>query len=133
MPWIPSSPPYGKQDEEKPISLALRRRRSCNRRALIGERDISIKTIGVRPGEKIHEILISEEEIHHCVQRGAYYAIQPMLPELRQDSVSEPNALVKEYSSGDDVLDLAGTADFSRSTISWLKIVIWGSGVELLR
>ena len=57
-------------------------------RALIGPRDLSIKTIGVRPGEKLHEILISEEEIHHCVQRGAYYAIQPMLPELRQDSVS---------------------------------------------
>jgi UDP-glucose 4-epimerase len=79
-------------------------------RALIGSRDISIKTVGIRPGEKMHEILISEEEMHHCVQRGAYYAIQPMLPELRQGSVSEPNALGKEYSSGDEVLDFDGTA-----------------------
>ena len=79
-------------------------------RALIGSRDISIKAVGVRPGEKMHEILISEEEMHHCVRRGRYYAIQPMLPELRQGAALEPNVLEKEYSSGDEVLDLAGTA-----------------------
>ncbi len=79
-------------------------------RALIGPRDISIKTIGIRPGEKMHEVLISEEEIHHCVRRRAYYAIQPMLPELRVSTVSEPNTLAKEYSSGDEILDLSGTA-----------------------
>jgi UDP-glucose 4-epimerase len=39
-------------------------------RALIGERDIEVLTIGVRPGEKMHEIMVSEEEIHHCVRRG---------------------------------------------------------------
>jgi FlaA1/EpsC-like NDP-sugar epimerase len=78
-------------------------------RALIGPREISIKTVGVRPGEKMHEILISEEEIHHCVGRGGYYAIQPMLPELRQDEAKEPNALAKEYSSADEVLDLPAT------------------------
>lgn len=78
-------------------------------RALIGSRDIPIKTVGIRPGEKMHEILISEEEVHHCVSRGGYYAIQPMLPELRQSGALEPNALEKEYSSGDEVLDLADT------------------------
>ena len=31
-------------------------------KALIGDRKIDIKIIGVRPGEKMHEILISEEE-----------------------------------------------------------------------
>jgi FlaA1/EpsC-like NDP-sugar epimerase len=79
-------------------------------RALLGSKDIPIKTVGIRPGEKMHEILISEEEVHHSVRRGGYYAIQPMLPELRQGAVSEANALSKEYSSGDEVLDLAGTA-----------------------
>ncbi len=79
-------------------------------RALIGPREISIKTIGIRPGEKMHEVLISEEEIHHCVSRRAYYAIQPMLPELRESTVSEPNTLAKEYSSSGDVLDLPATA-----------------------
>jgi UDP-glucose 4-epimerase len=102
-------------------------------RALIGRRELSIKTIGVRPGEKLHEILISEEEIHHCVQRGAYYAIQPMLPELRDGSVPEPNALVKEYSSGDDVLDLAGTAALLQKHRLMVEDVDAADQAELLR
>lgn len=102
-------------------------------RALIGQRNLSVKMIGIRPGEKLHEILISEEEVHHCVQRGAYYAIQPMLPELRHDSVSEPNALVKEYSSGDDVLDPAGTAALLRKHRLMVEDVGEADGVEFLR
>jgi FlaA1/EpsC-like NDP-sugar epimerase len=102
-------------------------------RALTGPRDLAIKTIGVRPGEKLHEILISEEEIHHCVRRGAYYAIQPMLPELRQDSLSEPNALAKEYSSGDDVLDLAGTTALLKKHRLMVEDGDLDDGVELLR
>jgi FlaA1/EpsC-like NDP-sugar epimerase len=78
-------------------------------RALIGERAIEIMTIGVRPGEKMHEIMVSEEEIHHCARRGAYYAIKSMLPEL--GSETEPNALPREFSSADNVLSYAQTAE----------------------
>jgi len=80
-------------------------------KALIGDRKIDIKITGIRPGEKMHESLVSEEEMHHCVRRGAYYAILPMLPELLDDGKPEPNALTQEYSSGDDVLDLKGTIE----------------------
>jgi UDP-glucose 4-epimerase len=76
--------------------------------ALIGDRAIKIKNTGIRPGEKIHEIMVSEEEAHHCVQRGDYYAILPMLPELL-DQKSYKNALEKEFSSADTVLNLAKT------------------------
>ena len=55
--------------------------------ALIGKRhDRRSRSIGIGPGEKMHEIMVSEEEIHHCVRRGDYYAIRPMLPELRGDA-----------------------------------------------
>lgn len=101
--------------------------------ALIGKRDISTKTMGVRPGEKMHEILISEEEVHHCVRRGAYYAIQPMLPELKESSIKEPNALVKEYSSGDNVLDLAGTAALLKKHRLMVEDADLGGQSELLR
>ncbi len=37
----------------------------------------------MRPGEKTHEILISEEEATRTVVRGDYLAIAPILPELR--------------------------------------------------
>lgn len=102
-------------------------------RALIGQRGISIKTVGIRPGEKIHEILISEEEIHHCVRRGGYYAIQSMLPELRQSASPEPNALEKEYSSADEVLDLPGTIALLNKHRLMVDDVDLGDGPELLR
>ena len=77
--------------------------------ALIGDRKIETSIIGIRPGEKMHEILISEEEAHHCVARGNYFAIQPMLPELAESPTTESKDLNREYSSGDSVLDLNGT------------------------
>ncbi len=51
--------------------------------ALIGERHIPTKIIGIRPGEKMHELMVSEEECTHTVIRGDFMAILPMLPELR--------------------------------------------------
>jgi UDP-glucose 4-epimerase len=78
-------------------------------RALIGERHIETRIVGVRPGEKMHEIMVSEEEIHHCSRRGDYLAIRPMLPELRQDDGTEANVLQKEFSSEDTVIDLPET------------------------
>lgn len=102
-------------------------------RALIGSRGIAIKTVGIRPGEKMHEILISEEEVHHCVRRGGYYAIQPMLPELRQGASQEPNALEKEYSSGDEVLDPAGTTALLKKHQLMVEDADLGDRPELLR
>jgi UDP-glucose 4-epimerase len=74
---------------------------------LINGRDIPIVYTGIRPGEKIHEILVSEEERYRTTERGEYYAICPMLPELRRTSSDKP-ALDKEYSSADVTLDRAG-------------------------
>ena len=71
---------------------------------LIGERDIPIVYIGIRPGEKIHEILVSEEERFRTVERDGYYVICPMLPEL--EPMSAPQPLDGEYSSRDCVLDI---------------------------
>ncbi|MFZ0882653.1 MAG: polysaccharide biosynthesis protein [Candidatus Acidiferrales bacterium] len=76
--------------------------------ALIGCRSIEMKIVGTRPGEKVHEILVSEEEAHRTVERGPYYAILPMLPELRRHAIV-PVGLSKEYSSADDVMPLEET------------------------
>lgn len=79
-------------------------------KALIGSRNIEITIVGTRPGEKMHEILVSEEEIFRCVKRGDYYVIKPMLPELRDPCV-EAQALAAEFSSADTVLGLQGTVE----------------------
>ena len=78
-------------------------------RALIGKRPVQTKVVGIRPGEKMHEIMVSEEEAHHCVKRGDYYAILPMLPELAARTKEKGGALSGEFSSADKVLDFKGT------------------------
>lgn len=78
-------------------------------RALIGDRDIRMDVIGIRPGEKVHEILISDEEAPRAMERGNYYVVLPMLPELIKDTTGT-GVLTKEYSSGDDVMSLEETA-----------------------
>jgi FlaA1/EpsC-like NDP-sugar epimerase len=70
-------------------------------RALMGAKDLPIVYTGIRPGEKIHEIMVSEEEIYRTVERNDYYVILPMLPELREKEEFTP-ALQSEYSSKDD-------------------------------
>jgi UDP-glucose 4-epimerase len=71
--------------------------------ALIGDRKIETVITGIRPGEKIHEILVSEEEAHRTVERGDYYVIQPMLPELLPAEKID-NPIGREYSSADNVM-----------------------------
>ena len=70
---------------------------------LIGDRPIKTMLTGVRPGEKIHEILVSEEEGHRTYDRGSYYVIEPILPELRFPRQGE-RVLEKEYSSADSLM-----------------------------
>lgn len=72
-------------------------------RALIGKKPIEMIITGVRPGEKVHEILISEEEAHRTVPRGNYYVILPILPELRKDD-TDCQPLEHEYSSADNIM-----------------------------
>ncbi len=72
--------------------------------ALINGRPIPVVYTGIRPGEKIHEIMVSEEECHRTVVRDGYYVICPMLPELRRQPVAAP-ALTAEYSSSEITLD----------------------------
>jgi len=70
---------------------------------MIGERNINIEYTGIRPGEKIHEILISEEEIRRTIRRDDYYVICPILPEIRRETIEEP-VLTSELSSSGCVM-----------------------------
>lgn len=74
-------------------------------RALMGSKNLPIVYTGIRPGEKVHEIMVSEEECFRTVERGDYYIILPVLPELRGSGDFVP-ALTKEYSSRDSNLTI---------------------------
>jgi FlaA1/EpsC-like NDP-sugar epimerase len=102
-------------------------------RALIGGRAIAVKIIGIRPGEKMHEIMVSEEEAHHCIKRGNYFAILPMLPELALKGKRTKTALSKEFSSADTVLDFAGTIALLKRYRLMVDQVKFANNLELLR
>lgn len=99
--------------------------------ALIGDRDIQTVVTGIRPGEKLHEILVSEEEVYRTVDRGKFYAILPMLPELAGDRPFTP-ALTKEYCSADDLMDFDGTVELLKKHNLMVEDVPVHEG-ELLR
>ena len=71
--------------------------------ALVGDLPIDTIITGIRPGEKTHEILVSEEEATRTINRGNYYAIFPILPELCKIELAE-KVLGQEYSSSDNLL-----------------------------
>ena len=77
---------------------------------LMGDKDLPITYTGIRPGEKIHEIMVSEEECFRTVEAGDYYVILPVLPELRDETDFTP-ALESEYSSKDNNLGVSELRD----------------------
>lgn len=77
-------------------------------KVLIGNRSIETKITGIRPGEKLHEIMISDEEAPYAESRGQYFAIRSMLPELNSQGQNSQSPLKKEFSSGDTLLDFEG-------------------------
>ena len=76
--------------------------------ALIGDRPIEQVVTGIRPGEKIHEIMISQEEAFRTADRGRWYAILPMLPEVCGTRRGD-GRLTGEYSSAANVMTLEET------------------------
>lgn len=100
-------------------------------RALIGDRKIEVKIIGIRPGEKVDEILISDEERYRTVDRGSFYAIQPILPEIR-DHGERLADLPGEYSSGTETMSYEELCELLTRQRLRLEDAAAGEG-ELLR
>ena len=90
-------------------------------KALMGDRQTKIIYTGIRPGEKIHEIMVSEEECFRTVEANGFYVILPVLPELR-DSDEITTVLTSEYSSKDNNVSIAE-----------LKALLAGASTEIER
>ncbi len=70
---------------------------------MIADSGVKTRVSGIRPGEKHHEIMISEEEIPRTVKRGHYFVIRPVLPDQRGAPAEAP-VLAHELSSADNVM-----------------------------
>jgi FlaA1/EpsC-like NDP-sugar epimerase len=99
--------------------------------ALIGSRPVRVVTTGVRPGEKIHEIMVSDEEAHRTFTRGRWFVIRPMLPEVANGDEGA-GCLQREYSSNDSIMNLEETTAMLRAR-QLMPEDNAESGVEFLR
>ncbi|MCE7948234.1 MAG: NAD-dependent epimerase/dehydratase family protein [Chloroflexi bacterium CFX4] len=78
---------------------------------LIGDRPLMINMVGIRPGEKIHEVMVSEEEAWRTTTLEHYYVIHSSLPSLYNGAPLNA-VLLKEYSSADVVMDVTTLTQF---------------------
>jgi UDP-glucose 4-epimerase len=69
-------------------------------------KEVEMVFTGIRPGEKVHEIMVSEEECFRTSERNGFYVIHSILPELRGESGSFESALNGEYSSANDNISI---------------------------
>jgi|SRR5688572_1300549 len=58
--------------------------------------------VGVRPGEKLHEVLISEDEARQAVQLDSMYVIEPVQPRWAYKPWTEGHRLPSGYSYASD-------------------------------
>jgi UDP-N-acetylglucosamine 4,6-dehydratase len=86
-------------------------------RALIlkygGGADIAVRTIGIRPGEKVDEVLVNEYEIQRALESDTYFTIYP---EYRVPAVATQYPVGFEYTSANtsrvsDPADLGALLD----------------------
>lgn len=81
----------------------------------------AVQYTGIRPGEKLHEVLVSEDEARNTLELEEMYIIQPAHPWWRRENWADARALPDGFRYASDtnaqwltrgeLLELAGIAD----------------------
>lgn len=72
------------------------------------------KTIGLRPGEKMHEMLIPSDEAHQTIEFDNFFIIKPMLPFWESEHICRGGKPVK---NGFSYASNTNTETFSRAKL----------------
>ncbi|KGA82427.1 UDP-N-acetylglucosamine 4,6-dehydratase (inverting) [Lysinibacillus fusiformis] len=64
--------------------------------------DCKLEIIGIRPGEKLHEAMIMEDDARHTREFDTYYVIQPQFSWWSRDYVTEGKSLPDGFSYTSD-------------------------------
>jgi UDP-glucose 4-epimerase len=80
--------------------------------AMIGDKDIKTSYIGIRPGEQLHELLISNAEIRRSYCKDKYYVIPSSLPELWDGTITPPDKFIHSFSIMDEYSSKDGLMSF---------------------
>lgn len=79
--------------------------------------DCEHKIIGIRPGEKVHEVLVSEDESRHALEFEDMYLIQPIHPWWQQPNYEAAQAMADGTKFSSDINDWWLTADELRQMV----------------
>jgi len=65
--------------------------------------DIRLREVGIRPGEKVHEMMITKEDAHYTLEFDTHYVIKPAFDVIRKFSPGgQPVDRDFEYHSGNN-------------------------------
>jgi len=82
--------------------------------------DCEMEYIGIRPGEKLHEVLISEDEARHTVELDDMYIIQPVYPWWRMENWAGAKPLPEGFRYTSDTNTRWLSVEGLRRMIEWL-------------
>jgi FlaA1/EpsC-like NDP-sugar epimerase len=95
-------------------------RAMCRKYSKLGG-DHPIKVVGIRPGEKIHEVLVNEYEMLRATEDESYYTIHPEYrhpssnitqEHLGEEYTSENTRRISSYEDISALLDAIGKVDY---------------------
>ncbi len=84
--------------------------------------DAKVELIGIRPGEKVHEVLVSEDESNHTVELDQMFVIKPAHPWWPEDAWAQGKRLPEGFRYGSDSNPRKLGKDELRKMISGLEV-----------
>ncbi|GGM31938.1 UDP-N-acetylglucosamine 4,6-dehydratase (inverting) [Paraliobacillus quinghaiensis] len=79
--------------------------------------ECEIKIVGIRPGEKLHEAMINEDDARQTLEYDTYYVIQPEFPWWREEYSNGGKPLPEGFTYISDVNDHWLTVDELRELV----------------
>lgn len=79
--------------------------------------ECEIKIVGIRPGEKLHEAMINEDDARQTLEYDTYYVIQPEFPWWREEFSNGGKPLPEGFTYISDVNDHWLTVDELRELV----------------
>lgn len=64
--------------------------------------DCKIEITGIRPGEKLHEVLVNEDEARHTLELEDMFVVQPLFPWWTREHWAEGQPLPNNFRFGSD-------------------------------
>jgi len=83
--------------------------------------DCEIQYVGIRPGEKLHEVLVSEDEARHTVEMDDMYIIQPLHPWWRVENWHNARPLPEGFRYTSDTNTRWLSIKELRNWIQWIR------------